>query len=721
MIKIKNCNNIDSAEISIEKDYLNLKYAINWTGKTTIAKAIKYSIDDRINWTNTLKTLKPFKFLDSDENNPEILGLDDFKNISIFNEEYIEKYTFEQGQIHKNSFEIFIEDDKYKEWLIEINKLVDKIRGAFQENEDINNFINDLKNFISYAWKSNSSVSASWSMMKWFWDWNKVDNIPTELKEYSEYIRSDDKVKWLWWQMWWNDFIDISDWSCPYCISWISEKKEKILKVSEIYDKKAIEHLNKVVEVIQNLSKYFSDETNSEINTLIWNVDWLTDDQKKYLFDIKQESEKLLEKLNKIKNINFHSLKNIDELEKEINNYKIEVKYYNYFNSQHSQDKYTIINNELDTIIEQIGLLKGAVNKQKLHIKNTIDTYKNEMNDFLKYAWYNYIIDSKEEDNNYKLILQHNDNSNLVNNAKNHLSYWERNAFALVLFMFESIKKGSDLIILDDPISSFDKNKKFAILNMLFAKKWEAWRLHNFRGKTVIMLTHDFEPVIDIIYNNLPVLFSKKAYFLENNTWNLKEKEIQKSDIRSFIDIAEKNIKSLDENINKLIYLRRLCEIDNVKIDAYELLSNLFHKREIPKYIEFVENEKKEIDIPAENIKKGVEIISEIINDFEYDKYFAFVNDEDFINELYDRATNNYEKLQLYRMINKNNHENGVIKKFINECFHIENDYLFQLNPCEYQIVPQYIIDECDKFKKPLSNFPKQQLNKPNPQTPNST
>jgi len=38
-----------------------------------------------------------------------------------------------------------------------------------------------------------------------------------------------------------------------------------------------------------------------------------------------------------------------------------------------------------------------------------------------------------------------------------------------------------------------------------------------------------------------------------------------------------------------------------------------------------------------------------------------------------------------------------VIAKFINQSFHIENDYIYQLNPRSYQMVPQYVIDECDK------------------------
>lgn len=67
------------------------------------------------------------------------------------------------------------------------------------------------------------------------------------------------------------------------------------------------------------------------------------------------------------------------------------------------------------------------------------------------------------------------------------------------------------------------------------------------------------------------------------------------------------------------------------------------------------------------------------------------------LKELYQNSESNYEKLQIYRIMINENSANSVIKKFVNEAFHIENDYLFQLNPCEYDTVPQYIIDECDK------------------------
>jgi hypothetical protein len=62
-------------------------------------------------------------------------------------------------------------------------------------------------------------------------------------------------------------------------------------------------------------------------------------------------------------------------------------------------------------------------------------------------------------------------------------------------------------------------------------------------------------------------------------------------------------------------------------------------------------------------------------------------------------TTCNYEKLHIYRVLfddKTDKIESSIITKFINQAFHIENDYIYQLNPCEYQLVPQYVIDECD-------------------------
>ena len=70
--------------------------------------------------------------------------------------------------------------------------------------------------------------------------------------------------------------------------------------------------------------------------------------------------------------------------------------------------------------------------------------------------------------------------------------------------MYSVLKENPDLVVLDDPISSFDGNKKFAIINMLFMGK------HSLKNRTVLLLTHEFNTVIDAIYN-MPYNFNPTA------------------------------------------------------------------------------------------------------------------------------------------------------------------------------------------------------------------
>ena len=89
--------------------------------------------------------------------------------------------------------------------------------------------------------------------------------------------------------------------------------------------------------------------------------------------------------------------------------------------------------------------------------------------------------------------------------------------------MYEAISKSPDLIVLDDPISSFDKNKKFAIINKLFKG------VHSLKNNTILMLTHDFDPIVDMmlnfkhIFNEIP----PNACFLENKHGIVIEKRYQ--------------------------------------------------------------------------------------------------------------------------------------------------------------------------------------------------
>ena len=479
---------------------------------------------------------------------------------------------------------------------------------------------------------------------------------------------------------------------CPYCSGSIKETKETILKVSEEYDAKAVEQLTKMLEVFKELMPYFTNETAVKIEEITKNVSGITNTQKNYLLEIKAQADSFMQQLYGLKKMGFHSLKNAEKIADELKKYKIDLSYYSHLNSELSNEKVELINKTLDEVLEKAGKLQGEIAQQKKLIKKTIEMYSSEINEFLYYAGYKYQVAIEEENTtDYHLVLKHIEGTDNVQTVNEHLSYGERNAFALVLFMYSVLKENPDLVVLDDPISSFDGNKKFAIINMLFMGK------HSLKNRTVLLLTHEFNTVIDAIYN-MPYNFNPTptAAFLTTKQGILQEKEITKADIKSFGEIAHANISSDMDSLNKLVYLRRLLEIENASGLAWQLLSNIFHKREKPEY-HFSNGTPNRLMTPEEIQDATNEIKTNYISDFDYDTEYQKTQDITVLKELYQNSGSNYEKLQIYRIMFNENSSNSVIKKFVNEAFHIENDYLFQLNPCEYDTVPQYIIDECDK------------------------
>lgn len=705
-INLKNCWNIDEWKIFIEENNLNIKHAINWTWKSTIARAIKYFLDKNENDKNILI---PYKYINSSEKNPEINSIIDSKKIKIFNEDYVKDYTFKKDEVLENSFSIFIENDTYKEWLKKIDDLVKNLRLTFQENKELDKLISDTDNFLNFIKISNKwDINKTSTILKWL-DWAKrINNPSSDFLDYKNYLTNNSiNSKYVAWQIQWKEYLWINEKECPCCVSKIeSSKIDKIEKFSTEYKKADIDNFNKILDVIDWLFEYFNPQTQETIKEIKNNISDITDEQKTFLIKLRVEIEWFNKKLKKIKILDFYNLKNIDNIEDEVKKYIFDLEntsIYSYINSEYTKEKVNIINNTLEELIEKINQLKWKINRQKDVLKASIEKYKSSINNFLQSAWYKYLINVIEEENSdkYRFVLEPLDLGLEIKNASWNLSFWEKNAFSLVLFMYQSLSENIDFIVLDDPISSFDQNKKFAILNMLF---WDMWE--NLRWKTVLMLTHDFEPVIDIIKNDLPKKLSdnKNAYFLENINWILTEKEIKKDNIKTFNNICLENLEKDINILNKCIFLRRKFEIEDNKGLEYNLLSSLVHKKE--ESDKQVYNEKLEkielIWLTNEEVQLATENIKRYIPDFDYNKILKIILDEKIILEIYEKSWSNYEKFQIYRII-KDDWEwkvhiyDSIIKKFIDESFHIENDYLFQLNPIDYELVPLYVIEECNK------------------------
>lgn len=696
ILEIKNCNNIDFGKISIEEGKLNIKYAINGTGKSTIAHALEKKEKEE------LEDLKPFKYIgdNEEEHSPSIMVNKEISKVAIFDENYINSYIFQKDEVLENSFEILVRTPKYDEHMEEINKLVSSITMAFKDDEEINKLVDDLSKFDDCFGKAKSGYSKAGDLGKGLAKGNKLEEIPTELKEYTPYLKSDKgSVRWLKWQAEGKEYLDIGE-KCPYCVSEITTPKDIILKISQEYDTKYLAALGKVIEIFKSLSHYFNEDTKNAINSIVVNTSGITNEQIGFLKSIKEETNRLKETLISLKYMGFGTFKDIDvdKIVDELEMKKINIDFYPKLKSEYTINKLTKINASLQDVIDKAGKLVGQIIQQKKLIQETIQKYKKAINDFLSTAGYKYNVDIiPDKDDTYKLVLVSICNLESTILVKDHLSYGERNAFALVLFMYQVLKENTDLIILDDPISSFDSNKKYAILKMLFMGK------NSLRGKTVLMMTHDFEPVIDSIYN-MKHYFQPApvASFLGNINGILEEKPINKVDIKSFIEICNDNMRESTDILHKLIYLRRYLEITQSKGPTWQMTSNVFHKnREIPTI--HVAGEDPRNMTPEEFMEAQSEI-QRYIEEFDYNTVYKRVKDKQELINVYNECKSGYEKVQIYRLLFDGDQENGsALKKYVDATFHVQNDYLFQLNPREFKIVPQYILDFCDSAVAAIS------------------
>jgi hypothetical protein len=138
----------------------------------------------------------------------------------------------------------------------------------------------------------------------------------------------------------------------------------------------------------------------------------------------------------------------------------------------------------------------------------------------------------------------------------------------------------------------------------------------------------------------------------------------------------------------------------NSELFAYNIISSLIHGEEEP-LIKDYESELR----PAteEEYKEGKLFVQAFINDFEYDNFYAQYFNVSSLKLLYDELDNNYLKLQIFRTYIdiakcRDKFNDDIILKFIDEIYHIENDYIYYLDILKFDIVPSYIISKCNDF-----------------------
>lgn len=273
------------------------------------------------------------------------------------------------------------------------------------------------------------------------------------------------------------------------------------------------------------------------------------------------------------------------------------------------------------------------------------------------------------------------------------------------MFMFETVSDEVDLIILDDPITSFDKNKKFAVTKRLFDNAE-----FSFKDKTVLMLTHDLQPVIDYVHGKFLRKYDLHtpvyASYLMNNGGNLEEQEIVQNDLKNVVELTESLSKDPSVELPvRIINLRKYIELtrpDFSKDFAYDVLSNLVHGRNLDQYENRIEDKNK-----SEVIHEGMAFINKYLSDMDYDKLLDETSDTKLV-ELVGKADKYTQTIAIRFLFEKDRSGGSLLSqlrkehpnacKFVNETNHIENDYIFQLNPMKFFEIPEYYLNQLKIF-----------------------
>lgn len=702
-IQIHNCNNIKNGTIRIEPNKLNIKYGINGTGKTTIANAIKYSVKE-----DKLQDLQSYYSTDkaSIEVSPK------FNKILVFNEEFINQVVFVEDEVIENSFEVFLKTPDYEAKKRRLDEHLKILREIVVEDSEIVDLKNKLMTINGKFSRTSTGKLSTTGVLKSLLSKQNLYNIPTELESYRPFIENaDNNIAWIDWVNKGDAFDNID--CCPYCSEGLKEnhiQKKEIFK--KTYKKKDSQNLKEILELVQELQEFISDE---KYNDLIKYIKSETPDDviKMIVGKLTTELDLLISRFDAIsdfgrKNI---AMADISDIEQQISHMEIPVDIFEIFRGEKLLNIFSRINEKIVQLKGEVSSLKKEMGELKGLLLATINASQMDINDFLKTAGINYEIEIRAEDEtNSKTILKQcfSDEKSNVENIREHLSWGEKNAFSLILFMYYAHMQNADLIILDDPVSSFDSNKKYAILHRMFKNMGK--QQISLLDKTVLLLTHDFEPITDFIVVGKMSKDNAVASFVWNENGIVAEQIMDPEDDVCIITEEYANIaRKSDINIvSRVAFLRKLCELNGRQGEwgeAYEILSCLVHASGIRRKLA----NDTYVDMDDTEIERGMSKIKEFIPGFDFEEYKDSTYTISGIKTLYECENNAYLKIQLFRAICEIAGDTIKLSpfddgwyKFIDETYHIENDYLHYLDILKFNIVPNYISNKVEEMMSKL-------------------
>lgn len=704
IIKINNCNNVNKAHISLLEGTLNIKFGFNGTGKSTISEAIRLKAEGK-----DLKGLTPFSDEELGEDNTPTVGEIPFRVVKVFNEEYIRQYLFKPEGIFTDSYSVLLRSSECDELTTQINELLSELQGSVFQGDSIRALTDTLATYTSTVKYSSSGVSKRGGVGEVLKGGGAGFEKYSVLDRYKPYYSSTAE-KVTSWASWRTKGIDqMNGDACPFCATDLDKEaiETENSTIKTVFKKSALDTAGAILKFLKDgIEKgYILPDSQGYLETYMGDE---TKEQELFseLGHLGKETMYLHDKLQLILNFRPMNVTNeeLQKLEDSLKNMKIEGRQISkFYATDITKELVSEINGKIDTLLTNTNRLKSLFLRHGAKLKDLIDKRREDINHFFMLAGFPYEFEIIENgENKANTYLKPVGQSKTISDPKSHLSWGERNAFSLVMFMFDAVNENADLIVLDDPISSFDANKKFAVVRRMFDNQQEV----TFRDKTVLMLTHDLQPVIDYIHGGFFKRYGLttrvSAEYLENDKGVIVSHPIADSDLLNVVTLTE----TFAKDINKPLYVRivnarkyiELTKENFSGMESYDILSNLIHGRTTPE-----DGDKQPMTEVA--IRKGIEDLFPFISGYDsYEKFIQNVGTDYLFNEL--QNENIYYRILAIRLLfergdgfmTKLRREQPEACKFLNETNHIENDYVFQLNPEKFFSIPEVYVQEIRDF-----------------------
>ena len=693
VVKLACCNNIDCATITLKTNATTVLHGMNGSGKSSVAKAIQlYNGDD---W-QTLEVLKPY----ASESLPSVEGLPSDANILVFNEDYVDSTLFKGDmELIENGYKIFVDTPEYRKAAKVTDELLADAVKRLRDEGKVAELLSTVNNLLSCFGKvSKQTYSKVSPIAKGIvTTGNLIEHVSPKFESFSPLIQGDNAKDWLQWRDKGSKYN--SRGVCPYCGKTLEQSDLEICnEMQTVYGGKYIDSCTKTIESFGEAEVLLSENARAQVDAILHGKleEEPNPENKAFLACIKADAEGLKAKLEKIQQLNYSFLKDEEKDADYFEGLKIHVELLEKMNSQFAIERINSINAVLDELSSKVRDIQIAIGRQSAALRKSIKASMADMNAFLESAGFPYEISIASPDGTRCAVsLKPRGLEMKVEDLKSHLSFGERNSFAIALFSAQVKSEKPDMVVLDDPISSFDQNKKYAILQRLFSKLKGVCR-----GITTL-LTHDFETLIMIGKVHRSLLCDTSCFYVRNDGGVLSLIPVEDNDFNSAVQCFKAIVASDASLPYRIALARRAVEIAYGKSPAWHVLSSLMHRREVATM-----REQELTDEEWKEAKKQLEDIG--LKDFSYQDLLSQLGNAELLS-VYDQAPSPVEKICAFRLLADNNagemsqvcnraNIDETVFKFANEYFHIENLMAYQFDPVKFNTVPAGIIETCDKL-----------------------